>query len=116
MITRIGAITLALLLLASPAATTDWSEVDEARWLQMLDEAQESLASARKRVEDAEVAYLKWRQRHRPRGAKKGDLLDEIEESKATLADAEESWPELLEKARQAGAPPGLLRRYEEPE
>lgn len=113
--TRIGLLALALFLLASPAATADWSETDSAHWVQILDEAQETLAAARQRLADAQYAYRDWRQRHWPRGAKKGELIAEIDEAKASLADAEVRWPETLEKARRAGAPPGLLRRYEAP-
>lgn len=112
---KIGFLMLALLLPAGLASAGEWTEDDSTRWTEILDEAHEALVAARSRVAKAEYAYQDWRQRHRPRGAKKGDLVAEIDEAKAALADAEVRWPETLEKARQAGAPPGLLRRYEVP-
>ncbi len=112
---KIGLLVLVLLVPASLATAGPWSEDDSARWTEILDEAHASLLAARSRVAKAEYAYQDWRQRHRPRGAKKGELVAEIAEAKAALEDAEVRWPETLEKARTAGAPPGLLRRYEVP-
>ncbi len=87
----------------------------EAEWRARLDELSEQLLAARKRAADATYAYQNWRQRKWPRGAKKADMLAEIEESEAQLAELEAEWPETLEKARRAGAPQELLRRYELP-
>jgi len=112
---KIGLLMLALLVPASLANASEWSEDDSARWTAILDEARETLLAARSRVTKADYAYQDWRQRHWPRGAKKGEMLTEIDEAKAALADAEVLWPETLEKARKAGAPPGLLRRYDTP-
>ncbi|MCP3984717.1 MAG: hypothetical protein GY723_10035 [bacterium] len=112
---RIGLLVIALLAPTSLALAGDWSEADSAHWKVTLDEAHDALLAARQQLSQAEYAYQDWRQRHRPRGAKKADLVSGIEEAKANLADAEERWPEVLEMARQAGAPPGFLRRYEFP-
>lgn len=86
-----------------------------AAWEDQLQRAQEDLLAARVRVRRAEDAYRDWRQRKYPRGAKKGELLVEIEEARATLVAAQAAWPEVLERVRRAGAPRGLLRRFESP-
>jgi hypothetical protein len=108
----------AICLLATPAlgqAGSGPSEAQLSAWEEQLARAQEDLLDARVRLFKAEDAYRDWRQRKYPRGAKKADLLAEIDEARTALAVADAALPELLERARRAGAPPGLLRRFEEP-
>jgi len=99
----------------SDGAQAEGASELEIEWQERLDDVSEKLLAARKRASDATYAYQDWRQRKYPRGAKKAELLAEIEESVEQLAALEAEWPETLEKARRAGAPQELLRRYETP-
>lgn len=100
-----------------------WAEATEspaaqdptAAWEETLEGARAELVGAQARLAKAEAAYQDWRQRKYPRGARKAELLAEIEEARSGLADAEAAYPEVLETLRRAGAPAGLLRRFERP-
>ena len=52
--------------------------------------------------------------RRYPRGEEKARLLAANERAKKDLAEAEAQLPELVEQARQAGVPQGLLQDYED--
>ena len=111
-------VVLLLLAFASPASFAEdgaparGGEID---WELRLSDLQRDLQLAQQRVVDATDAYRNWRQKKHPRGAKKADLLAEIEAAELELADLEAAWPEELEKARRAGLSPGALRRFETP-
>ena len=67
----------------------------------------------RHRTPSAHDAYADWRQRKYPRGVRKEKLVQEVADAEVALAEAEAAWQALLEDARRAGVPPGVLRDYE---
>lgn len=107
----------ALLALASPASLAEEAAPggEDVDWELRLSDLESDLVAAHQRLADARDAYRNWRQKKHPRGAKKADLLAEIDAAQIEVADLEAAWPEELEKARRAGLPPGTLRRFETP-
>jgi len=97
--------------LASPPAAL--GEGEQADWVQRLEEARVNLRRAETRLSEAEFAYQDWRQRKRPRGAKKAELVAEIDSARRSLGELRALYPQLLESARQAGVSPGALRPLE---
>jgi len=121
--TRLALLALLLLPLAAPAqestptatptAEPTESAVDEIdRWHETLREARDRLERARARAESARYSYRDGQQRDR-RGPEKAALLAELEAAERELADAQAALPVLLEEARRAGVPPGVLREFE---
>lgn len=112
---------LALLLCVLVAASALAQPADEnadpvvAGWTRRLGDEHASILAARERVGSAEHALGDARQRRRPRGKKLAALRAELAEAEADLAERETAWPDLLEQARRAGAPPALLMEYEQP-
>ncbi len=98
---------------ASPAATVENGEVEIEEWRQRLLEGHERLESARARALEAKYAHRDGRQRRR-RGAEKAQLTVALEAAEKELAAAEAEFPVLLEQARRAGVPPGVLREFED--
>jgi hypothetical protein len=98
---------------APPAESTGSGEEEVDEWRERLLEAQARLESARERAAAAQRAYRDGRQRKRPRGEKKAELLAELEGAEQELAEAEAELPVLIDKARRAGVPPGVLREFE---
>jgi hypothetical protein len=90
-------------------------EDEEASWLRRLDEGAARLADAQRRVADLEGAKGRGAARRYPRGEAKEKYIEQLEAARAELAEAEEALPELVEDARRAGVPPGVLDRYENP-
>ena len=89
---------------------------DRETWVQAIRDAQEDLATARWRYEEARKSYSKMRQRRKARGARKQDLVQERDEAAAALAEAERDMEQLLVSARRAGVPPGWIRQAMPPE
>lgn len=83
-------------------------------WSARLEQAWTQLVDARARKKTALAAATRARNRHRAVGERKVALYAEIEASEAALKEAEARWPALLEEARRAGVPPGILRDYED--
>ncbi|MCL4683976.1 hypothetical protein KJ059_04390 [Myxococcota bacterium] len=95
---------------AAPAADPmDWSE-----WISALAESREKVRSLRATVAKMDAEVSRMRSRRYPRGEEKERLLAASERANAALADAEAAHPALLEQARQAGVPAGLLQDFEE--
>lgn len=95
---------------ASPAELGA-EEVDA--WRDKLVGARERVDGAREQVATAEVAYREARKRRR-RGGERADLLAALTAAEQELAEAEARLPALLEQARRAGVPPGVLREFED--
>jgi hypothetical protein len=118
---------LALLaLLAAPALAQSGSAApdpsaseaagdDEAAWIKRLDEGAARIAAAQHEVQQLEDAKGRGAARRYPRGDAKEKYLDALAKAHTELQDAEEAMPELIEEARRAGVPPGVLDRYENP-
>ena len=103
------------LLLAIPAqiALAD-AEIDQQMWVQRLEDARSRLQRARTAVEAGDTTYAKGRHRERLRGEPREEIVAEREAAALELAAAEAAWPKLLEEARRAGLPPGVLRPFED--
>lgn len=86
-------------------------EIEE--WRQTLLEAQERVDRAQLDVAVAQQAFRKARQRKR-RGDERGELLATVQAAEQELEDAEADLPRLLEQARRAGVPPGVLGEFED--
>jgi hypothetical protein len=91
-------------------------ETELAGWQTRLDEALARITSARQNIERLEGAKGRGAARRYPRGDAKEKYIEELEAAREELADAEEAMPELLEEARRAGVPNGVLDRYESAE
>lgn len=98
---------------SSPAATAESGEMEVEEWRQTLLEAHERLKIARVRAAEARHAHRDGRQRRR-RGAEKAELTAALEAAEQEFVEAEAEFPAVLEKARRAGVPPGVLREFED--
>ena len=98
---------------AAPASSTGLGAEEIAEWRQTLLEARERVDGAREEVAAAQQAYRDARKRNR-RGAERADLLAAQSAAEQELAKAEAELPALLEDARRAGVPPGVLREFED--
>jgi len=123
---RVALILLSLLLLplaslaqerppaaAAPASSAGIGAEEVEEWRRTLLEAQERVDEAQADVAEAQLAFRKARQRNR-RGGERGDLLAAQQAAEQELADAEAELPVLLDDARRAGVPPGVLREFED--
>jgi len=106
---------LAAPLLAEPAAKDKpaAAEEDLSGWTQRLDEAAARLASAQKQVDELLGRKGKGAARRYPRGDAKEKYLQDLDDARKELADAKRALPALLDEARRAGVPAGVLDRYE---
>ena len=95
---------------AQPAARAA-EEIDE--WRQTLLEARERVDEAQVQVTVAQQAFRNARHRDR-RGGERAELRAAVGAAEQELAEAEAALPELLEQARRAGVPPGVLREFED--
>ena len=98
---------------ASPADAAGATAEEVGAWRDKLLEARERVDEAHGQVATAEMAYRDARKRKR-RGGERADLLAALEAAQAELAEAEAELPALLEEARRAGVPPGVLREFED--
>jgi hypothetical protein len=99
---------------ASDAATSEEDEL--ASWVKRLDEARARLDAATRRLAQLEGAKGRGAHRRYPRGDAKEKYLEDLEAARKEHADAAQALPELMEEARRAGVPPGVIARYEESE
>jgi len=93
---------------------TQMPAAEVARWQQQLDAAWQELVDARARVERAQAAITKARAHHRARGQRKVELYAELDTARRELAEARTQWPRLVEEARRAGLPRGILADYDD--
>ena len=101
---------------SSPAgASADAEEADrksywQSRYSRVLTRA--SMAEAR--LETSRKALRKARQRDRFRGARRSEILSDLEEAEKEFAEANSVLVKFPESARRAGIPPGWLREVED--
>jgi hypothetical protein len=93
---------------AVPDESQDW-----ASWIQRLEESAQKLRDLRRIERQLQGEVDEAKIRRYPRGEDKARLLAALERAQKDRAEAEEQHPELLEQARQAGVPQGLLQDYE---
>jgi chromosome segregation ATPase len=98
---------------ASPAGAVGMGAEEIEQWRKTLLGAQERVDGANQQVALAQQAYRDARKRKR-RGGERAELLEALKSAEQELADAESALPELLDEARRAGVPPGVLREFED--
>jgi hypothetical protein len=98
---------------ASPVNPAEITAEEVEGWQRTLTEARERVAVAQEQVAAAQQAYRHARKRER-RGAERAELLAAREAAERELAEAEDALPDLLEQARRAGVPPGVLGEFED--
>jgi hypothetical protein len=97
------------------AEETPGEEAEEwAGWLETLDESLQRIRVAQARIRELENAKGRGAHRQYPRGEAKATYLRELEQARKELAESLAQHPDLLEQARQAGVPAGVLADYEE--
>ena len=94
---------------AALEAPEDWST-----WVATLEESAQKVRSLRKIHAALEADVSRMRSRRYPRGEERERLLAAYGRAQSQLAEAEANHPALLEQARQAGVPLGLLQDFEE--
>lgn len=87
----------------------DWDD-----WIQRLDDSARKLRELRRIEAKLSAEVERAKSRRYPRGEERQRLFDAWERARNDLAQAELAHPELLEQARQAGVPAGLLQDYED--
>ncbi len=90
-------------------APEDWSA-----WVETLEESAKQVRSLRKITAALESDVSRMRSRRYPRGEERERLLAAYERARTQLEEAEANHPALLEQARQAGVPQGVLLDFEE--
>jgi hypothetical protein len=83
---------------------------DKEAWVARLREANQNVAAARRRSQQADVDYREMRHRNRARGEAQEHILAEREQAAAALETAEHQMDALVENARRSGVPPGWIR------
>lgn len=89
-------------------------EMDWQSWVQQLQESADKVRDLRRINAKMDDEVSAMRSRRYPRGEEKQRLLDAQGRARDDLAEAEALHTDLLEQARQADVPPGLLQDYEE--
>jgi len=82
------------------------------QWKDRLDIARQRLEVAEQRAKLMDTRYAKMMRNDYPRGDARQQLIDERDAAKQRLEGEQAAWPKLLERARTAGVPQGVLARY----
>jgi hypothetical protein len=85
-----------------------------AAWIKQLDEARARLRDASDRVQELENAKGRGAARRYPRGDAKEQYLAALEAARNERNDARRAFPVVVEDARRAGVPAGVLSDYED--
>jgi hypothetical protein len=94
---------------AAPDESDDW-----AGWIQTLEQEAKELGQLRKTQAALQAEVDKANTRRYPRGEEKERLLAANLRAQKDLGEAQAEFPDLIEQARQAGVPQGLLQDYED--
>ena len=78
-------------------------------WEEKARKADERVAAAQARLDDAQLAYTNMRMRSYPSGDARAALLKDIDDAKAELSAAQADRASLEDKAREAGVPPSWI-------
>jgi hypothetical protein len=101
---------------ARAANATDEGEDGNAelsRWVKQLDDAMQRLDAARRRIDQLENAKGRGAARRYPRGDAKAKYLEDLKLTREEYEAARSALPDVVEDARRAGLPPGVLGPYE---
>jgi hypothetical protein len=101
----------------SPAANaTDedaGADTELARWVKQLDDATQRVDAARRQLDQLEGTKGRGASRRYPRGDAKAKYLENLKLARAEYEAARRALPDVVENARRAGVPPGVLDPYE---
>jgi len=86
------------------------SAEDRATWVGRIRDAQQAVEEARLREDEAAVGYGRARHKRKARGEAKRAILEERQESRGAVAEAQAKLDETMQAARRAGVPPGWVR------
>jgi hypothetical protein len=86
------------------------SAAERAAWVARIRDAQKAVDDARIREDDAVLGYGRARHKGKTRGAAKREILEERQESRGAVAEAERNLEQVMTEARSAGVPPGWIR------
>jgi len=93
-----------------PAAQSgDPDRAARAMWEEKARKADERVAAAQARLDEAQLAYTNMRMRSYPSGDARATILKEINDAKADLATAQAERASLEDQARAAGVPPSWV-------
>lgn len=93
-----------------PAAqAADPARAERLEWEEKARKADERVAAAQARLDEAQRAYTNMRMRGYPSGDARVAILKDIEDAKAELAAAQAERASLEDKAREAGVPPSWI-------
>ena len=83
---------------------------DREAWVRRIRAAYEGVEDAKLREDEAAIGYGKARHKRKTRGEAKRKVLEERQESRGAVAEAEAELERVLAEARKAGVPPGWIR------
>jgi hypothetical protein len=86
---------------------------DYSAWIRTLEQSEQRVKDLRARVAILQTMVDKSVSRRYPSGPPKAKMISDLAQAKQDLAEAEARHPDLLEQARHAGVPPGILQQYE---
>lgn len=86
------------------------SESDRQTWVGRIRAAHKAVDDARMRQDEATIGYGKARHKNKTRGDAKRQVLQERQESRDAVAEAESNLQKTMDAARGAGVPPGWIR------
>ncbi len=98
---------------ASAADESQDGGAEVARLVKQLDDAKQRIDAAQRRLEQLENAKGRGASRRYPRGDAKAKYLEELKLTRAEYEAARRAMPDVVEDARRAGLPPGVLEPYE---
>lgn len=101
---------------AALAADESQEEQEIAAWTKRLAEARARIDAAERRVAELQGAKERGASRRYPRGTVKGKYLEDLKAARVERDEAQRAFPELLEEARRAGVPNGILSDFEDPD
>jgi hypothetical protein len=110
---RLAASAFALFVAAASVSAQPASQdagSGEASWKAAFAQARETVRAAHEREANAREAYQEMRHRRHLRGEAKKAIVDEWDDAKAALPEAERELQDLYRTAKQAGIPPGWMR------
>lgn len=96
-----------------PADVAPAADAEQAAWLETISEAEERYTSAEQRLRQAEDGYIVVRSNDQDR-SDRATAARGLQEARNDFGSARCTLPALLEAARRAGVPPGMLRPYVE--
>jgi hypothetical protein len=95
----------------APAASSG-AEAQWEHWTARIDMTKERIGVAKAVVDIWDKSYAQMIQADYPRGDARQKLLDSRDQARQQLASEEAMLPRLIEQARRAGVPPGILELH----